>query len=120
MPSDFSKIASKLPQICAKKSFKIKNRDLSMMKVFTDESGIRNHRFMVLGGICFTTKDEEAINHRLQGVEAAIDAIFPNRQNAFELKWEKIHRKTLPIYDVLISLFAEMLQEGLMNYPIQY
>ena len=28
-----------------------------MMKVFTDESGIRNHRYMVLGGICFTINE---------------------------------------------------------------
>ncbi|MDB5602859.1 MAG: hypothetical protein JWN71_4903, partial [Xanthobacteraceae bacterium] len=77
--------------------------------IYCDESSQTKHRYLVIGAsIC-----QASIAPR---IEATIEQIIKPHGGTSELKWEKVKRRNLPMYQAVADGFGQMITGGYLHY----
>jgi hypothetical protein len=80
--------------------------------LFSDESGISGHRYMLIGGVFCTVPEAHRIHKEIAAIRS--DSPFPSDS----LQWKNITRRKIPIYQRFIDYLLVLIHEKILDYIV--
>lgn len=87
--------------------------DLPSLRFYCDESSHTVHRYAAVSGILIRPEHVEAVNNEITKLKES-----RGKQASSELKWSKVNRHDLPLYEDVVKYFKSLLDSNQVHFHV--